>query len=125
MNWPFALRSTVKRLEAKVAEAEAARATQSNHANDWYDRALNASSQLLLVQKRLTEVIDGSFATPESLAQVFENWDSKQQATFFNLFGARSREWKPYPRCMQFAHIQPELDEHGKDVLKELGQYTE
>ena len=60
----------------------------------------------------------------DELDKSAREWASDQQATFFNVLGRLTHEWE-HARCMQFGHIQPDLDDEGRWLLVELAQYAE
>lgn len=117
MKWPFALRSSADTLKRRCDELD-------KSAREWASLSLEHQQSILQLNRRLVEITDLDRTTPELMANVFSEWASDQQATFFNVLGRLTHEWE-HARCMQFGHIQPDLDDEGRWLLVELAQYAE
>jgi hypothetical protein len=116
MRWPFAMRSTVDAKDAEIVAEVIRRDAAESRACHWHDR-------LITVERRLVEITDLDRTTPEVMASVFAEWDSKQQAEFFNRFADISREWE-MPRCFQFHQMMPDVSFEGRYMLEEIGKYA-
>ena len=116
MRWPFALRSSVDLWRDRHGDLLHSATLALKHTAEANDR-------VAALQKRLVEITDLDRTTPEVMANVFSEWDSGQQATFFNVLGRLTHEWE-HARCFQFSHIVPSLDDEGTAVLIELAQYA-
>jgi len=116
MRWPFALRSTVDALDAEVVAETIRRDAAESRAYEWHRRLLDA-------EKRLMEVIDLKRTTPEAMANIFAEWGSKEQASFFNRVAELTDKWE-MNRCFQFAYIMEDLSDDGKRLIEELSDYV-
>ena len=61
--------------------------------------------------------------TPEELAAYFSEFDSEEQAEFFNELGLISRQWPGAGMCKQAYHIVDHLDRDGIMVVESLGNH--
>jgi len=131
MRWPFAWRSTVESLKTENFALQAQAAAAHVASVDAHTRATFWHEQLKDAQKRVMELIDAKRTSPETMAKVFEQWGSEEQAKFFNVYGALSSDWgsakQPgtWNRCFQLAAMEPDLDDQGRALLIELAQYAE
>lgn len=124
MKWPFALRSTVDSLRERCDQINACFENACRNTTDARQAAKAANDRVETLHKRLLEIIDPDRTTPTVMAEVFNEWSDGEQADFLNIFGRLSRDWE-YPRCMQFGSVAKYLNDEGRDVLRELGQYSE
>jgi hypothetical protein len=131
MRWPFAWRSTVEALTVEVDMQKGELNTAYQRTADSWANAALWHHELKLAQKRVIELIDAERTSPETMAAVFSEWTTELQAAFFNKFGELSAEWGTskvpgsYQRCFQFAHMAPDLNEVGRELLIELASYAE
>ena len=69
--------------------------------------------------KREIEVI----ITPQEAAQAFTDWDSEDQAAFFDAIGHIASAWSGAGWCQQSYSIVRNLDKSGKRVIESLADH--
>lgn len=60
--------------------------------------------------------------TPEELAREIAAMNSKEQAQFLNELGFAVTLWTK-PASMQWEYMASDLDNYGKELLREWGEY--
>lgn len=61
--------------------------------------------------------------TPQEAAEQFANWESDDQAAFFDAVGKIAAKWPGAVWCQQSYSIVRELDGRGKHVVQSLADH--
>ena len=62
--------------------------------------------------------------TPQELATTFLDWNSEEQAAFFNAFKAETDKWPGAGWCQQSCEISRFLEPSGIETILKLGEWA-
>lgn len=72
---------------------------------------------------QLADNIAASLRNPATLAELYANMNSEEQATFWDLAAFHFNEWGGGKSCMQNCEIAHDLSDRAKEHVKNLAEH--